>query len=91
MRTESHFETLTKRKLLIRERTRKLISDLRRMVQLIETDIESEEEQAGAFDPGNSNYPITARRLRARRDNLTATISRLERDAGRWLARRSQG
>lgn len=90
MHPASHFDTLIKRKLLIRERAQRLVSDLRRMVQLIESDIESEEEQAGTFDPRRSDYPIRARLLRARRENLTATISRLEKDAGRSFARRSR-
>ena len=50
MRTASHFETLTKRKVLIRERTERFISDLRRLVQLLDADINIEEERAGIFD-----------------------------------------
>jgi hypothetical protein len=79
MHTASHFETLTKRKVLILERTDRFISDLRRLVQLLEVDIDFEEKRAGSFDPMNSNYSVTARQLRARRDNLTVTIAQLER------------
>jgi hypothetical protein len=74
----SHFETLTERYVLVQQRTETLISDLRRLVHLIEADIKSEEERVGIFIPTRSDYPVTARQLKARRQNLTSTISRLE-------------
>jgi hypothetical protein len=77
MHTASHFETLTKRKVLIQERTERFISDLRRLVQLLDADIEIEEKCTGIFDLMNSDYSVS-RKLRARRENLIATISRLE-------------
>jgi hypothetical protein len=49
-----------------------------RLVQLLKVDIEFEEERTGISDPMNSNYSDLARKLRARRDNLIATISGLE-------------
>jgi hypothetical protein len=78
MRTVSRFETLTNRHVLLQKRTDRFISDLRRLVQLLEADIEFDEERTGISDPANSNYSDLARKLRARRDNLIATISRLE-------------
>ena len=74
----SRFETLTNRNVLIQERTKRFISDLRRLVRLLEVDIEVEEERTGILDLTNMNYPVLARKLRVRRENLTATISRLE-------------
>jgi flagellar biosynthesis/type III secretory pathway chaperone len=74
----SHFETLTERYVLVQQRTETLISDLRRLVHLIEADIKSEEERVGIFNPTRSDYPVTARQLKARWQNLTSTISRLE-------------
>lgn len=74
----SRFETLTNRRVQIQERTERLVSDLRGLVQLLERNINSEEESTGIFDRANSNYSVTARKLRARRDNLAATISKLE-------------
>jgi hypothetical protein len=79
MRCVSRFETLTNRYALIQE---KLISDLRCLVPLLEANIEAEEERTGIFDPANSSYPVLARQLRARRDNVIATISRLEEPHG---------
>jgi hypothetical protein len=77
MVTSSRFETLTNRYVRIQERTQTLISDLRGLVQLLESEIESEEGRT-RIDPANSNYLGAARTLRARRDNLIATICRLE-------------
>jgi hypothetical protein len=74
----SRFETLTKRSVLIQERTKRFISDLRRLVQLLDADINIEEERVGIFDLTNPDYSVAARQLRARRENLTDTIFRLE-------------
>ncbi len=78
MRNVSRFETLTKRNVLIQERTKRFISDLQRLVQLLEANINIEEERTGIFDLTNPDYSVAARQLRARRENLTGTISRLE-------------
>jgi hypothetical protein len=56
-----------------------LISDLDRIVRIIDADIVHEEKAAGWFDPSNAAYPIVARMLRVRRDNLKNTITSLER------------
>jgi hypothetical protein len=74
----SRFETLTNRNVLIQKRTKGLISDLRRLVRLLEADIDMEEERLGISDPTNPDYSVSARKLGARRENLIATISRLE-------------
>ena len=78
MVTSSRFETLSNRYVLVQERTQTLISDLLRLVQLLDSEIQTEEARMSIFDPANSNYPVAARKLRARRNNLIATISRLE-------------
>ena len=56
-----------------------LISDLDRVVRILENDIATEEERAGISDPFNAAYPILARMMTARRDNLKETIVALER------------
>jgi hypothetical protein len=78
MGTASRFETLTNRSVLIQERTERFISDLQRFVRLLEADIEFDETRTGISDPANSSYSALARKLRARRDNLIATISQLQ-------------
>jgi hypothetical protein len=52
---------------------------LQRLVQLLDVDIDLEEQRTGIFDLASRNYSTVAQDLRARRDNLMATITRLER------------
>lgn len=56
-----------------------LIADLWWRVRLLNTDILEEEARAGVFDAQQPTYPLLAANLRARRDNLVATIGVLER------------
>lgn len=73
-----HFETISARYEQMLDRIEALILDVRSLVELLEANIEIEEGSTGEFDPTSSNYPIRARRLRARRDNLVSAISELE-------------
>jgi hypothetical protein len=57
---------------------RTLINDLRWRDQLLDADIQDEEKRTGISNPCNSAYPILARNLSTRRDNLLATIAMLE-------------
>jgi hypothetical protein len=56
-----------------------LISDLDRVARVLESDIAAEEERSGVSDPFDAAYPILARMMTARRDNLRETIGALER------------
>jgi hypothetical protein len=56
----------------------KILADLVRTVQLIESDIAAEEERVGVSDRSDVKYPILARTLIERRDNLKMTIAALE-------------
>jgi len=55
-----------------------LIGNSSRSVELLTVDIEHEETQAGVRDLSDPTYPVLARSLRARRDNIGATIASLE-------------
>ena len=55
-----------------------MISDLDRLVRLLDCDITTEEERARISDRSEPAYPILARTLAARRDNLRDTIAALE-------------
>ena len=57
---------------------RTMIEDLRRGVVLLDTDIEAIEAYERQVDPNNAAYPIAARTIKARRNNLIRTISLLE-------------
>ena len=77
MKHQRHFEraTTAREALQIGE----LIADLDRIVRILNSDIAAEEEQAQIFERSNPEYPMLARMLAARRDNLAATIAALER------------
>jgi hypothetical protein len=55
-----------------------LIVNLTRSVDILNVDIESEEERTRVKDTFAPSYPILARQLRTRRDNLTTTINALQ-------------
>jgi len=71
MKHQRHFETEA-------AQTRALIADLDRIVQTLDDTIAAEEELAGVFDRSQAGYPMHAREMAARRDNLTDTIAVLE-------------
>jgi hypothetical protein len=55
-----------------------LIADIDRVVRILDSDIAAEEERARVFDRSDAMYPILARALAARRDNLKGTIAALD-------------
>ncbi len=55
-----------------------LISNLSRTVDLLTADIEREEAWAGVRDLTDPTYPVLARNLRTRRENIRTTIASLE-------------
>jgi len=60
-----------------------LITDLYRLVDVLNVDIDFREQEAGVTDLARAEYPAVARTMRARRDNLLETISALRQRAGR--------
>jgi hypothetical protein len=56
----------------------RILADLVRTVRLIESDIAAEEARARVFDRSDVKYPMLARTLIERRDNLKRTIAGLE-------------
>ena len=79
MKHQRHFGTTASREAV---KTRTLVADLNRIVQIINEAIDVEEKRAGVFDPFQAEYPMHARELTARRDNLTDTIVALEQRFG---------
>ena len=55
-----------------------LIATLTRSITILSIDIEHEEDRAQVHNVLDAAYPMLARTLRARRDNLVATIAALE-------------
>jgi hypothetical protein len=58
--------------------SRGMIDDLGRTIQILNIDISSEEERVRVFDRSDPAYPILARTLTARRDNLIVTVADLQ-------------
>jgi hypothetical protein len=56
---------------------RGMIDDLERSIQILNIDILTEEERVLVFDRSDPAYPIIARTLTARRDNLIVTVADL--------------
>src|SRR5882672_8899762 len=54
-----------------------LIGSLSRSVVLLTVDIEHEEVRAGVRDLSDPTYPVLARSLSSRRDNIRATLASL--------------
>ena len=77
MKHQRHFEraTTAREALQIGE----LIADLDRIVHMLNGDIAAAEERAQVFERSQPEYPILARMLAGRRDNLKCTIAALER------------
>jgi hypothetical protein len=77
MKHQRHFEseTASREALQIGE----LIADLDCIVQILNSDIVAEEERAHVFKRSQPEYPMLARTLATRRDNLRGTIAALER------------
>ena len=80
MKHQHHFETTASREAA---QTKALIADLDRIVQILDDAISAEEELAGVSDHSQADYPMHARQMAARRDNLTDTIAALERRLAR--------
>jgi hypothetical protein len=76
MKHRRHFGSATPTREALQ--TRVLIADITRVVQILNGDIAAEEEQARVFDRSRFDYPILARTLTARRDNLLGTIAALQ-------------
>jgi hypothetical protein len=78
MRHQRHFEIASATALREAAVIRNMIVHLNCTVRLLDCDIATEEERARISDRSNSAYPILARTLAARRDNLRDTIAALE-------------
>jgi hypothetical protein len=55
-----------------------MLNDLWRTIQILNIDISTEEERARVFDMRDPAYPILARTMAARRENLKVTVAALE-------------
>jgi hypothetical protein len=77
MANSSLIETLRGTAAANRSQIATLIESLLRSVELLTVDIEHEETRAGVRDLSEPTYPVLARSLRSRRDNIRATLASL--------------
>jgi len=75
METRRHFENAQREAMQIGT----MLSDLDRTTRLLECDIALQEANARVKNPAYFDYPIAARTMAARRDNLKMTVTVLER------------
>lgn len=59
-------------------RLQKMINEMRRVVASLDAEIALEENRAHVHDQSHYAYPIAAKSMRARRDNLLQTIAALD-------------
>src|SRR5271154_536157 len=78
MKHQCHFESAADVALRETSQIATLISDLDRRIRLLDCDVITEEQRARVFDPADPAYPILARALAARRENLKRSITALE-------------
>jgi hypothetical protein len=78
MKHQRHFEIPNATALREAAVIRSIMDDLNRTVRLLECDVATEEERARIFDRSDSAYPMLARTLAARRENLRGTMTVLE-------------
>jgi septation ring formation regulator EzrA len=78
MRQQRHFENASFTAVREAACIDNMIADMQRVVQVLDSDVNTEEERARIRDRSDARYPILARQLATRRDNLRATIAALE-------------
>jgi hypothetical protein len=78
MKHARHFENVNRTSTREAESIGTMIADMRRVVQVLDCDVQTEEERSWIFNRSNANYPMLARTLVARRENLKVTIAALE-------------
>jgi hypothetical protein len=67
----------------MRQRTEAVLTDLKNAAILLDCSIEIELQSSPTRDPRHFAFPMTARALIARRDNLEATIEALSKELAR--------
>jgi septation ring formation regulator EzrA len=77
MKHQRHFGSATPAREALQTKT--LIADITRIVRILDSDIAAEEEHTRVYDRSQVEYPMLARTMATRRDNLVNTISALER------------
>ena len=67
----------------LRQRTEAVLADLKKAATLLDYSIENELQDSPTRDPRHFAFPMTARALITRRDNLRATIAAISEELAR--------
>jgi hypothetical protein len=86
---QRHYETAGASALREAKTIRIMLGDFDRTRQLLDGDIAAEEERTRISDRSDAKYPILARTLIERRDNIKMTIAALEEPSHRASAART--
>jgi hypothetical protein len=78
MKMQRHFEIENEAAVRELAQIRTMIADFDRTVEILDCEISTEEERGWVSDPTDVVYPILARAMRIRRDNLKVTIGLLD-------------
>ena len=78
MKSSRHSETVVVEDSRQRDKSAALLESLRHDAVALEVSIQDEELRTGMHDPSHYAYPVAARMMVERRDNLKATIATLE-------------
>jgi septation ring formation regulator EzrA len=78
MKTQRHFEIESEKARREATQIRTMLVDINRIVEILASDIATEEEGSQIFDRSDPAYSILARTLATRRNNLKVTIAALE-------------
>jgi hypothetical protein len=78
MKHQRHFENVDRTAVREAATIENMIADLQRVVEVLDCDVSTEEERTRVRDCSDARYPMLARNLAARRDNLRVTIAALE-------------
>jgi septation ring formation regulator EzrA len=78
MKHARHFENTSRTAVREAACIGNMIADMRRIVEILDCDVSTEEKSSQICDRSDARYPILARQLAARRDNLRVTIAALE-------------
>ena len=76
MKHQRHFDNRSRSREALQ--TQRLIADIDRVVQILNSDIVAEEQRTDVLNGSQAEYSMLARSLAARRDNLKGTIAALE-------------
>lgn len=78
MNMQRHFENTYEAALRETAQIRTMVADFNRTLMVLDCEISTEEERVRVSDPADIAYPMLARVMTVRRDNLRVTVGLLQ-------------